>query len=416
MKYTVLYIFFFILFVFIHYIEGITLMGSLSMAQLWKIPLLAFLIFKCVSSIRRRASFEKFGCLFSLETLLSPETIVNPTRAIVKFSKQLPLILFFGYWMGYFRGKARSLETILYAFAQFTILSALLVFLGIVEPLKAPMSADAIIDGGSYFTGIFLTPHSAASYFSIALLILIHGIKTKYFHGLFQKTFNLFLVGVGLYSLFQAYVRTGWLMFMVSLLAFFNLKRITYKQLLTLIISLFVAVGSLTYLFNNNEAFHARMTGQNKYTGSGGSNIELEGSGRTDFWKTGLTNYVKNDLYRLVFGSGFTKVAKDNLKENGNPVFSHSQFVDALVQHGIVGLILLLCYYKTIYSFIRKFGRGSPYQNLSYSIFWGGIVFATFQEEYQFNYAFLFSIVLFLMYTIKVSNTSNISNHESSSN
>ena len=130
-------------------------MGSLSMAQLWKIPLLAFLIFKCVSSIRRRVSFEKFGCLFSLETLLSPETIVNPTRAIVKFSKQLPLILFFGYWMGYFRGKARSLETILYAFAQFTILSALLVFLGIVEPLKAPMSADAIIDGGSYFTGIF---------------------------------------------------------------------------------------------------------------------------------------------------------------------------------------------------------------------------------------------------------------------
>ena len=94
MKYTVLYIFFFILFVFIHYIEGITLMGSLSMAQLWKIPLLAFLIFKCVSSIRRRVSFEKFGCLFSLETLLSPETIVNPTRAIVKFSKQLPLILF----------------------------------------------------------------------------------------------------------------------------------------------------------------------------------------------------------------------------------------------------------------------------------------------------------------------------------
>lgn len=65
MRFYILYIVCFVAFVGVHYMEGLPPVGGFSMAQLWKIPILMYLLFICMTS-RRKYAFEKSAYYYSM--------------------------------------------------------------------------------------------------------------------------------------------------------------------------------------------------------------------------------------------------------------------------------------------------------------------------------------------------------------
>lgn len=376
-------------FVAIHYLEGLPPIAGLSIAQLWKIPLLIFLLSELLRG--KKTTFERIGILLFLEVFLCPEIFQNPLTVILYGTKNLLLILFFHYWKD---RNITKLETIMYSLAQFICLSSIPLLLGLVEPPFEEKTTDSFGIEMGYFRGIFGTPHTAASYFSAAIIILITGITQRKFLG-WRKYFNLILIVVGLISIFNAYVRTGWLMLLISMLFLFDFSSLTTKRMIVYVLSLFLIGGTLAYLYNYNEAFYGRVTGRNVYRDSGGNGIDTEGSGRNIFWKNAINVWSNSSVYEHLFGVGYTKVTEENQRTTGMRVFSHSQFFDSLAQYGLVGLFLLISYYVAIYRYIKR-NKSSPYYRLSLALLFGGISFCLFQNELYFVYAILFSLSLAL--------------------
>ena len=402
-KFAFKYLFFFLLYFSIHYLEGLPPIGAFSFAQFWKIPLLLYLLVYALKYVRSRPLFEKASYGLSIESFFSPEVWLNPLSVLISASKQLPLVLFFRYWLVKFRAKYKVLQTILYSLAQYVCLSALPVLLGIVEPLRGMMSAESFgVEGLVYFSGVFGAPHAASSYFCIAILVLFHGFLIGHFKTRRAKIYNLALILVALVAIFKAYVRTGWLMLIVGAFCLLDFSKITVKRALAYVMSIGLAICGGIYLFMTNEAFSARLTGVNVYAGTGGSGLELSGSGRTSFWLTGIQNWSSNNWYQLLFGSGYTKVVEDNFEATGMRVFSHNQFVDTLAQNGLLGLVLLLLFYGGIYKFVVQTSQYNPYRKLSIAILVCSLIFSFFQNEMYFDFAVIFSLVLALCFVYSV--------------
>ena len=280
--------------------------------------------------------------------------------------------------------------------AQFVAISTIPFLLGVLEPLKHQMSFNSFgLSEGSYFMCIFGSPHAASSIFVCALLILIDAIKKRKFNSSIAKNTNIIFCIILLVSIFKAFVRTGWVMLIVGLFFSFDWKKMNIKVLRRLILFGGCVCFGIIYLYNTNEAFHARITGKNINTGQGGEQIELEGSGRTKFWLNAIEGTWNADspMY-LLFGRGETLVVEENQRKTGMRVFSHNQFLDTFAQNGIIGLLLLVCYYSSLYIFIVK--RNSSYRQLCISLFVSSLIFAFFQQELYFFYAFMFSIAIAL--------------------
>ncbi len=395
MHFVLKYLFFFCVYFLIHYLEGLPPIGVFSFAQFWKIPLLLYLLYYSLKYIGKRPLFEKAGFFYAIEQFFSKEIMINPLSVFIGATKSLPIILFFRYWVGRFSRRLPLLETLLYSVAQYVCLSSLPVLLGIIRPLREMVSASSFgIEGKVYFSGVFGAPHAASSYFCIAVLILLNGFLIGRFRSKFSKVYNALLIMIGLVSIFEAYVRTGWLMLLLGSVVLLKKSRPTVRQVFFSVVIIFVVIGGLLYLYSENEAFRARLTGVNVYTGAGGENLDTSGSGRIAFWITGIQNWADNSLYGLLFGSGVSEVMEMNYSKTGLRVISHNQFVDSLAQNGLLGLLLLLLFYGGLYGFIKRIPTESPYKRLAYAVALASIVFAFFQNEIYFDFAFLFSLVL----------------------
>lgn len=390
------YVIFFLIFFLLHYLEGLPPIGGISVAQLWKLPILGLLLIYNITKVYRYTSIEKSGYLMSLESVMNRETMLNPMFSVVKVARLITLPLFLGFFRNMARRRAKTLETVMYCLAQFICLSSLPVLLGIVSPLREMKSAASFIEDAVYFTGILGTPHAAASYWSISILVLLFGLMTGYFKSMAARIYNVAMIVIGFISIFMAYTRTGWLMLAVGLIILLKPVKLTFNHILIFMAAIAIMIGGVEYMFDNNKAFHMRMTGTNIYSGNDSETIDTRGSGRTAFWATGISNWANNDAYGLLFGSGFTKVAEDNLKSTGMRVFSHNQFIDALCQHGLIGLLLLLLFFYNIYRYILRIDKRVEYRRLALAVFWSSVVFAFFQSEMYFNFALIFAIIIVL--------------------
>lgn len=390
------YIFFFLIFFMLHYLEGLPPIGGLSVAQLWKLPVLGVLLVYNITKVYRYTSIEKSGYLMAMQSVMNRETLINPIFSVVKASKLFTLPLFLGFFRNVVRRRAATLETVMYCFAQFICLSSLPVMLGIVSPLKEMRSAGSFIEDAVYFSGVLGTAHAAASYWCIAILVLLFGLISGYFRSTAARLYNIAMLVVGFVSIFMAYTRTGWFMLVVGLVVLLKPVRLTFKHILVFLSAIAVMYGGFEYLFENNEAFRLRMTGTNMYNGNDGETIDTDGSGRTEFWQTGISNWANNDTYALLFGAGYTKVTDDNFKATGLRVFSHNQFIDALCQHGLIGLLLLLIFFYCIYKNIVRIDKSVEYRRLALAVFWSSVVFAFFQNEMYFNFAVIFAMIIAL--------------------
>lgn len=372
-------------------------MLGLPVAQLWKLPLLAYLLFLSIQNPKRKCAFEKYSYWMALQSGLNIETLSSPMYSLAHGMKSLPLALFFRFWLIKFSNKYARLELFLYILAQFVLLASLVVLLGIITPVKDFVSAKSFgVEDAVYYSGIFGAPHAASSYFAASILVLVNGFRLNKFRTPFQKGFNAFLIIVGLISIFQAFVRTGWLMLLVGIVILMLPRRVTIHHVVKSSLLIGLLGITLVYFYNTNEQFQARMVGRNVYTNTSATGVDLKGSGRTTFWMNGIEGWSEGSVHELFFGQGYTQVVERNLEKTGMRVFSHNHFVDALAEHGLIGFVLLVVFYVSIYRLIRA-NKASPYYRLSLSLFYSAVLFSFFQNEMYFDYAVIFSIVLALL-------------------
>jgi len=404
MKFYQKYLSFFLLFFLLHYLEGMKDIGGFSFAQLWKMPLLLYLLLFNMMCLKSRTLFEKSTYLLCIEYLLSPETLIKPISAVITVIKQLPFVLFFRYWIVAFKERKGSLEKILYSFAQFICLSTVPFLLNIMQPLEGYRNAEAFgIEGLTYFSGILGSPHAAASYFCASILVLLNGFSLNRFETKASKFYNASLIIIGLVSIFKAYTRTGWLMLFVGLLCFVRLSKVTVRQATITLFALLISIGGVFYLYNNNQAFQARLTGKNIFEDNSGEHLETGGSGRVSFWYNAVNNlWDADNVYYSLFGRGYTQVVEDNFRTTGMRVFSHNQFLDSFSQNGLLGVSLLILFYFFLYSFIKR--KNGEYKQLCNGLFFSNLIFAFFQNEMYFNFAFIFSLAVALLSMEDVNN------------
>ena len=305
------------------------------------------------------------------------------------------MVLFFKFWQKFNKG---TLEKILVVLSQYVCLSSLLTLTNIVQPLKDYQNAETFIEGLSYYSSVFGDAHAASSYFSIASATLIYFLIKNRFKSKINKIYNILLILIGVYSLFLSYTRTGWIMFIFSLIFIIDFKRISIKNKIRAIIAIIIAAVGIIALYNNNEAFRLRVSGGGQYKGESDSVIDTDGSGRNIFWKNGIDLWLNSDIYCFLLGNGTDAVVKNNYQKYGMYVGSHSLFVDALAKYGLITFILLVLFYYYQFRFISIFGRGSPYKSLCRALLIGSILFAFFQGEAYFDYSVIYSISLVIMY------------------
>lgn len=392
MKY-VKYISLFVLYLVLHYIEGFSDISGFSIAQLWKMPLLLCLIIYFLLHIGKVKMFEIWSIVLAIESLFCVETLIKPTFAIAAAMKLLPLVLFYHYMVNSMTRE--TLKCVLLFMSRAICLTSLITLSGLLHPLENYKQAESFGVGEiSYYASLFGAPHAASSYFAIAIIVLLFFIFNGYQKSKFWRLFDFALLLVAFFSIFYAYVRTGWLMVLfgfITLIGFGNFIRKPKYLILLLII-----VVGIVFLYQNNEMFFARITGVNIYKNIGGETIDLNGSGRMNFWGNGIELWMKGNPYELFFGQGYSAVTMNNYVAEGLDVFSHNLFIDTLSQHGLVGLVLLLLTYIYQYKFIKK-RKHSPYYRLGIAIFTMSLVFSIFQGQIYFDFAIIYSACLAIL-------------------
>lgn len=384
----------FAIFVALHYIEGLPSIAGMSVAQLWKLPIIFFLLSHYIFTPYKAKTFEKCSFLLAIESFINIETLNNISFVIASSTKTLTCILFYYLFSNSLR--IEMVERIILNLSRFICLTSLLTLLDIVTPIEGYESAEQFgVEGQIFYTSLFGTPHAAASYFAISILVLLFFLYKRKYNSHFEKYFNCCMIVVALISIFNTYVRTGWIMLVIGTFMLFGVKKI-----LTNIKLLFASVMSVCgffWLFMNNEAFMARMTARRIYgTMSDSPSIDMDGSGRKEFWENGYRLWENGNNFEFLFGHGYTAVVENNERIMGIRVFSHNQFVDSLSQNGLIAFILLIAVFISQYLFIRK-RKDKEYYRLCLAIWLMSLIFSFFQNEMCFNYAVLYAAAMALL-------------------
>lgn len=334
--YLLRYLVLFVVFSSIFYFENEKI-GSVKFSQLWKIPLvLAIMVYLLVSVARKNVGFVKVFYLFALKNLLNLGLIENFVNNVIIAAKFLNLPLLLHLFTRIFKTPS-SARLVLIRVAQYFILSGIPFHLGLV---------DSYVEGLEFgdkfsFIGLFQNPHGASSATALSVLVVLFYLKNAKLPRL-AWWYNVFLISVGVYSVYLAFVRTGYAMLILGSIAVLWPRRLTVKQASRAIVVALVGVSAAVLLVQSNEAFRARILDLSE----SGEKRDL-GSGRLKFAQYSIDFWADGDVVELLIGRGQDAVMENLKATTGMRIFSHNGFVDSLAANGLVGLALhiLMIYY-----------------------------------------------------------------------
>lgn len=65
-------------------------------------------------------------------------------------------------------------------------------------------------------------------------------------------------------------------------------------------------------------------------------------SGRSIFWVADLKSFFESSFFTKLFGQGFNSIYEINYKAFGGKVWAHNDFIQCLISHGLIGLVLYI--------------------------------------------------------------------------
>ena len=290
-----------------------------------------------------RPNFNKVAYFYGLKNIFNQGILANPVTNIVETFRFTNFPLLYDTFNIYFKDPEK-LQKFIVRISQYFILSSIPFLLGILKSVKEGIEFGERLS----YLGIFQNSHGASIVSSLALLVLIYHLKTTRL-SLAMRLYNILLIILGLYCLYLAFVRTGYLMFAIGLIVLFLPSKINIKQIACFLILALSLGATFYYLMETNESFRQRILDQKKE----GEQRDA-GSGRLVFASVSLKYWAEGNVHQLILGRGSDSV-KDNLeKRTGLRIFSHNGFVDAIAINGIIGIFLLLLFIYFTYKNIRR--------------------------------------------------------------
>lgn len=333
------------------YIDGIQNEdGGVTIGQVWKVPVIMYLIYKVIPTLN--ISFIKVRLYYAFSKLFNQDSVINLFNNIASnVFKFMVLPLFLGYINRYVNYK-KALKYGLFL-SQILIISFIPFWLGILEERHSYKGASLI--GATSLIGPFNNAHTASIYLSTSLLFLIHYIKDVKSSKLFIL-YNLCLVLIGTYFLAYTYVRTGYLMFVVgTYILLFSFKRHWFKSVLYGIVGLYVFFLIGSWAIEKDGTLERRL---NEETGYNDPEEGISGSGRFLIWEVSWELWYESDeVSKLFLGYGSNVLREEMEKKVGLSVGSHSGYLDALTQNGLIGFFLFLLFYILMFKYLYRYRR-----------------------------------------------------------
>ena len=243
----------------------------------------------------------------------------------------------------------QCMKWMLIAFLVPTILSVILIVQG------KGLDKVNYWTGLERYQGIFVNPHNFGH--SMTLMLMLAGIyiwfkfsDPEHPVNWLSKTDKLLLaliLGFGLPALYQSYVRTAW----VGLLIFTLV--IVYKYSKKMVITLMIAGGLIAFV----AAPVLKLIFLDVVEVSEGKrDAERIGSGRPYIWTHNLTIFSNLPFERQLAGVGIGNRDKIFSERSGqeNIWNSHNDFLEVMMQTGIVGFLLFVWLNLLIYFRIRR--------------------------------------------------------------
>lgn len=368
-KYILLFIPFFLLF----YSESID-MGGLTVSQLWKMPLLAYLIYYLFQYRHKLSPAWSQGYYWlSLKHLFNSGCIKYMANNIQTGISFLFLPLLFNYFQNKFNKE--SITKILLCVSQYFILTNIPFLFFNLQTNKHGLTYGDLVG----YTGIFQNQHAMSCIMGICIIVLLYFFKNEEFKTWPIRIYNAFLLMLAAYAMYLGFARTGWAMCLIGVCVLFMPRNMNVKQWIY-IISLGTALcAGLAFMMTTNKDFHDRILDINKDTGK----QQRIGSGREVYIVNALELYASGNVFELAFGKSMTDLKDYEYEKTGMRIYAHNGFATLLVTDGAIGVLIKLLTMVLLLAFILKRRDSHSYQvslafwmmNLSYQLTQGGHVF-----------------------------------------
>ncbi|WP_461629855.1 O-antigen ligase family protein [Labilibaculum euxinus] len=346
------YFFFAFLFLLLFLEDRVFLMG-ISLSNIWKIVVIACLmLFIGKKKISLGISYFDISVLFlSLSFLINGHGFFTMDDI-----EEVILILIFpvSYNAFYYlyRNKPDKLKSDLLIFATFLLLTTIPFLLGILEPVSDFNESRAkFVEGyelnSNILVGFFKQPALSSKVFVFSTVIVgmfgIYMVKGK----VTNRLFFLIVLVLGLYDVYLAFTRTGWIMLIafIFIFIFLNKSKSSFKKIFFITSIVF----ALAFVFKSNVAIQNRLLGNNINKTSQAGDIDNISSGRTILMALAINSVLEDNNMSLFFGLG----RKYALEKNYGAL-AHNRFIEIFTFGGLVSVFLYLFYLFQMYKEIHK--------------------------------------------------------------
>lgn len=367
------YILWFIPFFLLFYSESISL-GGLKISQLWKMPLLGYLIYY-VFQYRKKSTpgWSQVYYWLSLKHLVNSGLVKQLFGNIQDGMTFLFLPLGYNYCQNAWNKD--FLTKFLLCVCQYFILTNIpFLFFG----LKSHKEGINYGDFQAY-TGIFQNQHAMSIIMGICIIVILYNYKLGKFQTLKVKLYNIVLLVLGAYSMYMGFARTGWLMCLLGVFILYMPRGMQVKQWLG-VVSLVAGLSiGFVFMMLTNKTFHDRILDINAKTGE---QREL-GSGRGDFIANAIELYSSGNYFELACGKSMADLKDYEYEKTGMRIFAHNGFATLLATDGAIGVGLEILGLIMLFFFIHKRRKCQSYNiamacwlmNLSFQLTQGGHIF-----------------------------------------
>tara|TARA_B110000114_G_scaffold76979_1_gene81493 strand:- start:200 stop:1396 length:1197 start_codon:yes stop_codon:yes gene_type:complete len=326
--------------------------GIINLSQAWKLLLFFYLVIVVIKNkFIKPPTFVNLSYLRSFKYIFNQGMYYNPFVEILDFYRYSLFPLFYQFFL-IKNFKLYQINRFLELTSIFFILSFLPFTFGIFESRGVQLD---YYEGFENLTGIFQGAHAASITITFSVLTLLYFFKNYNLSHL-RKFYYIALILFGLYLNYITYVRTGYLMILIGFVIIYLPKNISTRSIVKYLFFILILFVFVYFLIENNTDFYNRIfdirLGNQKETGSG----------RLIFWNTIFNLWYNGNFFNLLFGFGFDEMANAIYDQTGLRVLAHNEFFTQLAQNGLIGLVLLIFFMKSLFKFIQSRKKMSSYR------------------------------------------------------
>lgn len=367
-----------------------TTIGGLKLSIAWKMPIIAFLLFR---------SYQLYpnNKLLLLASLLALKLIINThvgfgfveTVTEMVYIMVLPVVYLYSY--NVYKDKPEKLQFTIVATAMFFLLSALPFLFGFLEQKRTIELLKSGEDTKTALTGIFYHMAGSSQVFVLSTTAIL--FNYSYFK---RKKVRALWYGFILYGCFvtyEAYTRTGWILLFLAI--FFYVKsKIKIAGVISIAIFMFIGLFLALPLLSKNSFFYKRLIGDSAHNTNQNLDANAVTSGRLAIWAVSVENVVKEGTAAIFLGIGKDYDTYLTGKKFAFGLSAHNRVIEIFDYGGLIAIVIFIFYVFRIRKTVFEASKENKARNLSTTYFYIMLISFIPSHGFYIYSDFLFGLIL----------------------